>query len=248
MSRISVFLSYRRADTGVLARAVLQFLDDVPVIRKVFLDVVDIEIGSDFKKVIRGDLVQATHVFLLIGPQWSGPADPSGRTRLFGDDDLVRQEVALALHSEVRLVPILVDDARIPDAKDLPDDLQALPSRHAFTVRTAHFDTDMDDLLDRLLGARQGGRSRWRKTPLTPKGIFGRCAGGALAAGALLVGAGVANQLWNPNCYDLTCVVQNGLGISSAAQALGVLSVTAFALLALGAASPLLLRWIWYRR
>ena len=248
MRKISIFISYRRADTAPIARAVLQFLERVPVVRKIFLDVVDIEIGREFKKVIRGDLVQATHVFLLVGAQWAGPIGPSGRSRLFDEQDMVRMEAALALRSDVRLVPVLVDGATVPNVDYLPDDLKLLPSQHAFALRTAQFDADMDALLDQLMGARKGGRSRWQQAPLTVGGAVARSVAGALAAGVLLVIAGIANQQWNPDCFDLTCAVRVGFGIPSPEQAQGLLWMMSLALLALGAAIPLVFRWFWYRR
>ena len=74
---------------------------------------------------------------------------------------MVRREVRLALAGQVRLVPLLLDDTRMPRATELPPDLKALSSVNAFSLRTAHFDEDMDALLDALLGNKQGRGSRW---------------------------------------------------------------------------------------
>lgn len=244
---MKVFLSYRRADSQATAGRMAQFLDGIPAVEEVFLDVDGIAPGENFETKIQGTLAQVSHAFVLIGPQWAGPAVASGKTRLFDDDDMVRREVRLALGSQVRLVPILLDDTRMPRPADLPPDLKPLSSINAFSLRTAHFDEDMDDLLDALLGAKPGGRqrrgSRWRQAPLTLPGAAWRVAAGLAAGAALMVAAGLANRWADSGCYDLACTLQAAFGITDTADALGLLWLIGIAVLALGAATPFALRW-----
>jgi hypothetical protein len=240
---IRVFLSYRRADSQVTAGRMAQFLDALPAVDKVFLDVDDISPGENFDSKIQHTLAQVSHVFVLIGPQWAGAVGAGGRTRLFDDDDMVRREVRLALASRAKLVPLLLDDARMARPDDLPPDLKALSSINAFSLRTAHFDEDMDDLLDALLSKKKGRGSRWRQAPLTPAGAAWRLAAGLAAGVALMVGAGLANRAADNGCYDLVCTLQATLHIADPADALGLLWVVGVAVLALGAAVPFVLRW-----
>jgi TIR domain len=244
---MKVFLSYRRADSQATAGRMAQFLDAIPAVDEVFLDVDGIAPGENFERKIQDTLAQVSHAFVLIGPQWAGPVGAGGKTRLFDDEDMVRRELRLALGSQAKLVPILLDDTRMPRPADLPPELKALCSINAFSLRTAHFDEDMDDLLDALLGHKPGGRqgrgSRWRQAPLTPAGVAWRAAAGLAAGAALMVGAGLVNRWADTGCYDLVCTLQAGLGIKDPADALGLLWVVGIAVLALGVAAPFALRW-----
>jgi len=240
---MKVFLSYRRADSQATAGRMAQFLDAIPTVAEVFLDVDGISPGENFESRIQQTLAQVSHVFVLIGPQWAGPMGAGGKTRLFDDDDMVRREVRLALAGQVRLVPLLLDDTRMPRATELPPDLKALSSVNAFSLRTAHFDEDMDALLDVLLGNKQGRGSRWRQAPLTLAGAAWRVAAGLAAGTAVMVGAGLANRWADNGCYDLACTLQAALGIADPADVLGLLWMIAIAVLGTGAAAPFVLRW-----
>lgn len=245
---MKVFISYRRADTQATAGRMAQFLDGIGAVDEVFLDVDDIGIGEKFGQRIERTLARASHVFLLIGPGWAGPAGASGRPRLFDADDVVRREAALALHGEAKLVPVLVDEARMPRPADLPDDLKELPGVNAFSLRTSHFDEDMDDLLDVLLGKRTGRGSRWRLAPLTPSGIALRALAGLAAGAALLLALAIVNRAVDNGCYDLACTVRKGLRLNSDTDALGPLWLAAIVVLGLAAVAPFLWRRLRQRR
>src|SRR6185295_461585 len=64
---MQVFISYRRADSQVMAGRIAQFLDAVPAVDRVFLDVDDIAPGEDFERRIQERLRHASHVFVLVG-------------------------------------------------------------------------------------------------------------------------------------------------------------------------------------
>ncbi|MBS0447167.1 MAG: toll/interleukin-1 receptor domain-containing protein [Proteobacteria bacterium] len=240
---MKVFLSYRRADSQVSAGRMAQFLDAVSAVDAVFLDVDGIAPGENFETKIQDTLTQVDHVFLIIGAQWAGPAGNGGRARIFDDDDMVRRETRLALASRAKVVPILLDEASMPRPGDLPADLKALPSINAFSLRTAHFDEDMDDLLDALLGNKQGRSSRWRDAPLTLAGAAWRTAAGLLGAAALMIGLGLANRWADDGCYDLVCRLHVMFGLDDQ-DALGLLWLIGLLVLGLGALAPFAPRWL----
>ena len=242
---MKIFLSYRRADSQAAAGRMAQFLDAIPAVDEVFLDVDGISPGENFEGKIQNAVARVSHVFVLIGPQWAGPVAAGGKTRIFDDDDMVRREVRLALASRAKLVPLLLDDTRMPHPADLPPDLKAISSINAFSLRTAHFTEDMDDLLAVVMGKRkkQGRVSRWRQAPWTPAGAAWRLAAGLAAGAALIVSAGLANRWADNGCYDLACTLQAAFGIADPADALGLLCMFGIAILALGAAAPFVVRW-----
>lgn len=53
----------------------------------------------------------------------------------------MRLEIEAALARNVRLIPVLVDGARMPSAADLPASLQGLARRQALELSPANFDT-----------------------------------------------------------------------------------------------------------
>lgn len=240
---MKIFLSYRRADSQATAGRMAQFLDSIPAIDEVFLDVDAIEVGENFEQKIEVTLEKVTHVFILIGPQWKGsPAGVQGRPRIFEAGDMVRQETRLALDSELRVVPILLDAAKMPRAGELPDELKALSKLNAFSLRTSHFDEDMDDLLDNLLGDKTGRGSRWRKAPLTLAGFSLRVLAGLAFSAALLIVSGIANRYLSGGCEDMVCTLQKAFGIVETSDALGLMWVIIIAVLSLGAIAPFIAR------
>jgi len=242
---MQVFISYRRADSQVMAGRIAQFLDAVPAVDRVFLDVDDIAPGEDFERRIQERLRHASHVFVLVGRAWPGPAGADGRPRVFSADDVVRAEVRLALASTAagkRVVPILLDDARMPSAADLPDDLKSLSRLNAFVLRSARFDDDMDALLDVLIGGKEGRGSRWRLAPLTARAIVLRALGGLAGGGVLLLLAALANRVLSDDCYDVVCRLRRSLGLGSDADALGVLWILALGVLAVAMLVPFMAR------
>jgi hypothetical protein len=80
----------------------------------------------------------------VIGNGWLISRD--GKRRLENSEDYVRIEIATALERDIRLIPVLVDGASMPQPGDLPDDLKALARRNALQLSHDRFRTDSDRL------------------------------------------------------------------------------------------------------
>jgi hypothetical protein len=74
-------------------------------------------------------------------------ADAHGRRRLDNPEDFVRLEIEAALARDVRVIPILVDKARMPTAEELPGSLAKLVRRQALELSPSRFDSDLGRLL-----------------------------------------------------------------------------------------------------
>lgn len=74
-----------------------------------------------------------------------------GRGRLDDPDDFVRLEIEAALTRKVRVIPILVDGARMPRAEELPDSLARLVRRQSLELSPSRFEFDTSRLL-KVLG------------------------------------------------------------------------------------------------
>ncbi|HEV2459641.1 MAG TPA: hypothetical protein VGS80_14890, partial [Ktedonobacterales bacterium] len=68
-------------------------------------------------------------------------------------DDLVRQEIEVALAHQVILIPVLVEGAGMPSAQDLPWSIQALVSRNGDSLPTdPYFEDGIRRLAQRVDG------------------------------------------------------------------------------------------------
>jgi glycerophosphoryl diester phosphodiesterase len=137
-----VFLSYRRQESAWPARQIYELLVDELGAARVFKDVDDIAPGDDFVERIQSAVGSCDVLLALIGPAWGTILDEHGRRRLDDPDDFVRLEVETALNRpDVRVIPILIDNARMPSAAELPPGLVALPRRQAVEINPVSFDT-----------------------------------------------------------------------------------------------------------
>jgi hypothetical protein len=149
---MKLFISYRRSDTGGRAGRLFDLMVARFGSRNIFQDVAAIEPGADFARRVDDAISSSDAVLVVIGPEWLTTTGPDGMRRLDDPDDYVRREVGSALRSGARVVPVLVDDAELPTADDLPDDLRALSSRQSVTLRDATWHQDADALVRRLEG------------------------------------------------------------------------------------------------
>ena len=120
-----VFISYRRQETAWPARQLYELLGEQFGADQVFKDIDDIDPGDDFVEKITRAVSSCDVLLALIGDQWLTIEDDEGRRRLDDPDDFVRLEIATALsRPDVRVIPILVDAARMPRAHELPPELE----------------------------------------------------------------------------------------------------------------------------
>ena len=137
-----VFISYRRQDTAWPARQLYDLLVAELGADRVFKDVDNIEPGDDFVERIQWAVGSCEVLLALIGPQWLTITDSRGTRRLDDPQDFVRIEVETALtRDDVRVIPILVDNAKMPSPQELPQGLATLTRRQAVEVDPVNFDT-----------------------------------------------------------------------------------------------------------
>ncbi len=145
-----VFISYRRDDSKGFAGALLRELNQRLGADQVFMDIEDIEGGTDFPSVLREAVTSCDVLLALIGARWLDARNAQGGRRLDDPGDFVRQEIALALQGNARVIPVLVDGAAMPAADMLPPDLQALARRNALELSNSHWDEDVARLTDHI--------------------------------------------------------------------------------------------------
>ena len=176
----AIFISYRRADADAMAGRIKDRLErDLPG-RAVFMDVDSIGAGADFRRVIEDALARSEVLLALIGPRWDSE-------RLGHPDDLVRHEIATALARELRVVPVLINDASMPAGATLPADVLPLIGRNALVLRHSRFDDDFASLVTAIGGTvRRPGRARGIAS-LAGRAVLGAVLGTAAAFAGLML-------------------------------------------------------------
>jgi hypothetical protein len=114
---------------------------------QVFKDVDSIQLGDDFVEVITRAVGACDVLLAVIGREWLTITDARGRRRLNNPHDFVRLEIEAALTRNVRVIPILVDGASMPDAAELPKSLAKLVRRQALELSPSRFASDTGRLL-----------------------------------------------------------------------------------------------------
>jgi len=146
-----IFLSYRRGDergtTGrMFDHLVAAFGQDT-----IFYDVQKIPRGVDFRVYIDQTIAKCRAVLVVIGPRWLGAADAQGRRRLDLPNDPVRIEIETALRAGKPIIPVLIDDAGMPDAAALPVTIQQLAPQNAAPLHNnQYFEQDINGLINAL--------------------------------------------------------------------------------------------------
>jgi TIR domain len=136
-----IFISYRRSDTQGYAGWLNQVLEERFGRSNVFRDLDSISPGEHFPTKVARTIAACTDIFVMIGPGWLGTGP--GGSRLADPDDWVRLELEAAIRRGLRLVPLLIGDARMPRREALPPSLHPLCDRQAFELRDSHFAEDV---------------------------------------------------------------------------------------------------------
>ena len=147
----AIFISYRRDDSEGHAGRLFEGLRARFGADAVFMDVVAIEPGVDFRQAIDEHVDRCDVLLAVIGPSWLDARNDQGERRLDEGRDLVRVEIAAALKRDIPVVPILIGGAAVPASETLPEELRALSDRNGIQVRPdPDFHRDVDLLVDGL--------------------------------------------------------------------------------------------------
>jgi hypothetical protein len=142
-----VFICYRRADSQSATGRIYDHLVQAFGKSAVFIDVDNIPAGVDFRTEIDRTIQQSAAMLVMIGPNWLTATDANGR-RLDQVNDRVRIEVESGLLRGMPVIPVLVDGAKMPEARDLPPTLTQLAYQNSREVQpNPHFQMDINRLI-----------------------------------------------------------------------------------------------------
>jgi hypothetical protein len=142
-----VFVCYRHDDApqhaGRLNDALCTHFGDDHVFRDI-----DTLRGSDnWDEAIEETLPQCHILLVVIGKRWTTLRDSAGRRRLDSDNDVLRREIERALALNIRIMPVLVNGARMPSEDVLPNSIKPMCARQAHVLSDQRWRQDVKDLV-----------------------------------------------------------------------------------------------------
>jgi hypothetical protein len=138
----AIFLSYRREDAGGYAGRICDRLSARFGRENVFIDVEHLRPGQDFAEALDQTLNLSGVLLAIIGPRWVEMMKARA-----GKEDYVVREVGTALGRGITVIPVLVGGAELPEAGNLPEQLEKLIRRQAARVSDISFDDDVNRLI-----------------------------------------------------------------------------------------------------
>lgn len=131
--RSSIFICYRRGDSGGHAGRLRDQLAERFGDSRIFRDIERLPVGEDFVDAITRTLDHCRVMLVVIGRDWLTATDKHGLRRIDDPSDPVRLEIVTALRKSpaATVIPVLVQGAQMPEAEELPDDLRPLARRGA---------------------------------------------------------------------------------------------------------------------
>ena len=151
-----IFISYRRDDSGGHVGRLYDSLSAHFGRQRLFFDIDHIAPGQDFVQVLESSLSRSSVLLVVIGKRWAGSGRVGAR-RIDDSGDFVRLEVARGLlRPELRVIPVLMQGARMPGPAALPDDLKDLSRRNAIELSDLRWKEDVARLISSLESTMRG--------------------------------------------------------------------------------------------
>src|SRR5512132_959213 len=132
----TIFICYRREDAAGAGR-LYDRLEHTFGPQRLFMDVDNIPPGEDFVAVLKTQVAACDVLLALIGRGWLTATDMTGHRRI---------DIASGLAQGKRVIPVLVDDATMPRANELPEELMPLARRQAVRIAHDRFKDDAERL------------------------------------------------------------------------------------------------------
>jgi hypothetical protein len=147
----SIFVSYRREDSREITGRICDRLNGEFGKETVFRDVDSIPAGVDFREHIGNTIDHCNVLVAIIGNQWLEAKNAKGERRLELAGDPLRVEIESALSRDIPVIPVLVKNAAMPEADELPESLQPLAYRNAIIIPgEPYFHYGVDRLIEEL--------------------------------------------------------------------------------------------------
>lgn len=147
----NIFISYRVHDAAGEAGRLADSLKEYFSEDQIFMDIDKLGPGEDFADTISKSLESCDIMLAIIGADWSGYNAITHESRINQPQDWVKVEISKALERKIRVVPILVNGATLPEASKLPADLQPLLAKQSYELSNKRWKYDVAELVKFLI-------------------------------------------------------------------------------------------------
>ena len=137
-----IFINYRRNEDRGFSRLLFDKLKSVFGEDRLFMDVEKLRGTNDFPETLKQEIRASSVLLVMIAKEWLWLEDANGR-RLGRVDDFVTMEIALALHLDKVVIPILVNGVPPLQEQDLPPVLRQLWKCNALPLANDRFEGDV---------------------------------------------------------------------------------------------------------
>ena len=145
-----VFINYRVREQPGYATLLHRELSSRFGVEQVFIASRSIRPGDDFAREVFESLRHCSILLAVIGPHWLSFRSTSTFPGLSDDIDWVVREIAEAFTLGIRVIPVLIEDAELPDEANLPADIATLARCQYLRLRHYSIETDITQLIDEL--------------------------------------------------------------------------------------------------
>lgn len=222
---MKIFISYRRADSKYVVDRIRDRLIEAYGEDAVFRDIESIPLGQNFSDVLKETTTTCDVMLVAIGPQWAGITDTQGNKRLFDPHDYTRLEVEVGLtNKKIPVIPILVMNATMPNAAEIPESLKDLLFRNAISIRNdPDFTPDMQRLINGIneqvpSAAKSHSSIQKEKKVMDNNDSKVTAKNNSNAVGNISIGGSMSGNLVVGNNNQVSNTISNGLGAADIKQ------------------------------
>jgi len=152
-----VFISYRAGTDSAAADALEAALGARIGPDRIVRDIDEVPPGVDYAQHIDANIRQCSVLLAVIGPGWLEKFDNLQRP-----DDFPATQIEAALErDDVAVIPVLLDGARMPKARTLPEPIAELADLKPIRLSRQRFERDVKRIINRL-EAPERRRISWR--------------------------------------------------------------------------------------
>lgn len=146
-----IFISYRRADTGIVAPFLFKELERNFGEKIVFMDTQDIRIGENWVSKINEALIESSILIILIGKLWLTLKDKDNKRRITKNDDWVRNEILHFKNNNKYIIPLLLYKDFLLNKNKLPKELKFLQSIQSYFFNSEDISNSSTKLIELII-------------------------------------------------------------------------------------------------
>ena len=161
---LKAFISYRHDDAFAPTKVFVEKIKSALIkagFNEIFEDFGSIGVGQDFENLIYRGISGCDLFVPLIGMNW---LDILKEKAINHDNDVLVREVRDAIHLDKEILPVLVDGATMPSARDLPKSIRPLHRKNGVPIQSDNSDDEIapkfDDTVARINHIRKLG-AKW---------------------------------------------------------------------------------------